>query len=74
MTKEQFFSLLLKVKRNERVYIWAKSDEMIVPINWYKGYNHNDLFINMLGDIITSDGKHVGNLEDYNIAIAEKLD
>ena len=74
MTKEQFFSLLLKVKRNERVYIWAKSDEMIVPINWYKGYNRNDLFINVLGDIITSNGNYVGNLEDYNIAIAEKLD
>lgn len=74
MTKEQFFSLLFKVKENERVYIWPISDEMIVPINWYKGYNRNDLFINTLGDIITSDGKHIGNLEDSNIAIAEKLD
>ena len=74
MTKEQFFSLLLKMKRDERVYIWPISDEMIVPINWYKGYNRNDLFINVLGDIITSNGKCIGNLEDSNIAIAEKLD
>lgn len=74
MTKEQFFSLLLKMKRDERVYIWPISDEMIVPINWYKGYNRNDLFINVLGDIITSNGKCIGNLKDSNIAIAEKLD
>ena len=74
MTKEQFFSLLLKVKGNERVYIWPKSDEEIVPINWHNGYNRNDLFINVLGDIITSNGNCIGNLEDYNIAIAEKLD
>ena len=51
-----------------------KSDEEIVPINWHKGYNRNDLFINVLGDIITSNGNCIGNLEDYNIAIAEKLD
>ena len=70
MTKEQFFSLLLNMKRDERVYIWPISDEMIVPINWYKGYNRNDLFINVLGDIITKNGNYVGNLIDYNIIIS----
>ena len=70
MTKEQFFSLLLNMKRDERVYIWPISDEMIVPINWYKGYNRNDLFINVLGDIITKNGNYVGNLIDYDIIIS----
>ena len=69
MTTEQLFSLLLKMKGNERVYIWTKSDEIIVPINWHNSYRANDLFINVLGEIITCDGNYIGNLSDSNIVI-----
>ena len=69
MTKEQFFSLLLKVKRNERVYIWAKSDEDVMPINWHNSYSRNELFVNSFGDIITTNGTYVGNLHDLYIEI-----
>ena len=69
MTKEQFFSLLLKVKRNERVYIWTKSDDDVVPINWHNSYLRNELFVNLFGDIITINGTYVSNLRDSNIVV-----
>lgn len=69
MTKEQFFLLLLKMKRNERVYICPKTDYFI-PINWNKNYDRNDLFVNPFGDIITKNGNYVGNLIDYDIIIS----
>lgn len=69
MTTEQFFSLLLKMKRGERVYICPKSDYDVIPINWYNSYSRNELFINPFGDIITLNGTHVGNLRDSDIII-----
>ena len=69
MTTEQFFSLLLKMRRGERVYIWTKSDEDVVPTNWHKSYSRNELFVNSFGDIITSNGTYVGNLHDLYIEI-----
>lgn len=72
MTTEQFFSLLLKMKRNERVYIWTKSDEDVLPINWHNSYSRNELFVNLFGDIITMNGTYVSNLRDSNIVVAEK--
>ena len=69
MTTEKFFSLLLKMKRNERVYIWTKSDEDVMPINWHNSYSRNELFVNSFGDIITTNGIYVGNLKDSNISI-----
>ena len=69
MTTEKFFSLLLKMKRNERVYIWTKSDEDVMPINWHNSYSRNELFINAFGDIITLNGTYVGNLKDSNISM-----
>lgn len=72
MTTEQFFSLLLKMKRNERVYIWTKSDEDVMPVNWHNSYSRNELFVNSFGDIITTNGTYVGNLRDSNIVVAEK--
>ena len=69
MTTEQCFSLLRKIKRNERVYIWTKSDEDVMPINWHKSYSRNELFVNSFGDIITTNGIYVGNLKDSNISI-----
>ena len=58
MTTEQFFSLLLKMKRGEKVYIWTKSDEKGVS------YSRNELFVNSFSDIITMNGTYVGNLRD----------
>ena len=72
MTIEQFFSLLLKMRRGERVYIWTKSDEDVVPTNWHNNYSRNELFINAFGDIITTNGIYVGNLRDSNIKIIVK--
>lgn len=72
MTTEQFFSLLLKMRRNERVYIWTKSDEDVLPINWHNSYLRNEIFVNLFGDIITMNGTYVGNLRDSNIVVAEK--
>ena len=69
MTTNEFFSLLLKMKRNERVYIWTKSDEDVMPTNWHNSYSRNELFINSFGDIITTNGIYVGNLKDSNISI-----
>lgn len=69
MTTNEFFSLLLKMKRNERVYIWTKSDEDVMPTNWHKSYSRNELFVNSFGDIITTNGIYVGNLKDSNISI-----
>ena len=69
MTTEQFFSLLLKMRRGEKVYIWTKSDEDVVPINWHNSYSRNELFVNSFGDIITINGTYVGNLKDSNISI-----
>ena len=69
MTTEQFFSLLLKMKRNERVYICTTTDEDVVPTNWHNSYSRNELFINAFGDIITINGTYVGNLKDSNISI-----
>lgn len=70
MTTNEFFSLLLKMKRNERVYIWTKSDEEVVPTNWHNSYSRNELFINAFGDIITMNGTYVGNLKDSNIVVS----
>ena len=70
MTTNEFFSLLLKMKRNERVYIWTKSDEDVMPTNWHNSYSRNELFINAFGDIITINGTYVGNLKDSNIVVA----
>ena len=72
MTTNEFFSLLLKMKRNERVYIWTKSDEDVLPINWHNSYSRNELFVNLFGDIITLNGTYVGNLRDSNIVVSEK--
>ena len=72
MTTNEFFSLLLKMKRNERVYIWTKSDEEVVPTNWHNSYSRNELFINAFGDIITMNGTYVGNLRDSNIIVSDK--
>ena len=72
MTTNEFFSLLLKMKRNERVYIWTKSDDDVVPINWHNSYSRNELFINAFGDIITLNGTYVGNLRDSNIIVSDK--
>ena len=69
MTIEQFFSLLLKMRRGERVYICTTTDEDVVPINWHKSYSRNELFVNAFGDIITMNGTYVGNLHDLYIEI-----
>ena len=69
MTTNEFFSLLLKMRRGERVYIWTKSDEDVMPINWHNSYSRNELFVNSFGDIITTNGTYVGNLKDSNISI-----
>ena len=69
MTTEKFFSMLLKMRRNERVYIWTTTDEDVVPTNWHNSYSRNELFINAFGDIITINGTYVGNLKDSNISI-----
>lgn len=66
MTKEQFFSLLLNMKRDERVYICTTTDEKGVS------YSRNSLFVNMFGDIINMNGTYVGNLRDSNITIIVK--
>ena len=66
MTTNEFFSLLLKMRRGERVYIWTKSDEKGVS------YSRNSLFVNMFGDIISITGNYVGNLRDSNITIIIK--
>lgn len=63
MTTEQFFSLLLKMRRNERVYICTTTDEKGVS------YSRNSLFVNMFGDIISITGNYVGNLRDSDIII-----
>ena len=72
MTTNEFFSLLLKMRRGERVYIWTKSDEEVVPTNWHNSYSRNELFINAFGDIITLNGTYVGNLRDSNIIVSDK--
>ena len=72
MTTEQFFSLLLKMRRNERVYICTTTDDDVIPINWYNSYSRNELFINPFGDIINMNGIYVGNLRDSNITIIVK--
>ena len=72
MTTEKFFSMLLKMRRNERVYICTTTDEDVVPINWHNSYSRNELFINAFGDIITMNGIYVGNLRDSKIVVAEK--
>ena len=72
MTTNEFFSLLLKMRRNEKVYIWTKSDEDVLPINWHNSYLRNELFVNLFGDIITINGTYVGNLRDSNIVVEEK--
>ena len=64
MTTEQFFSLLLKMRREEKVYICTTTGE--------KAYSRNSLFVNMFGDIITITGNYVGNLRDSNITIIIK--
>ena len=69
MTTEQFFSLLLKMRRNERVYICTITDDDVIPINWYNSYSRNELFINPFGDIINMNGTYVGNLRDSDIII-----
>ena len=66
MTTNEFFSLLLKMKRNERVYICTTTDEKSVS------YSRNSLFVNMFGDIISITGNYVGNLRDSNITIIVK--
>ena len=72
MTTNEFFSLLIKMRRGEKVYIWTKSDEEVVPTNWHNSYSRNELFINAFGDIITLNGTYVGNLRDSNIKIIVK--
>ena len=69
MTTKEFFSLLLKMRREERVYICTTTDEDVVPTNWHNSYSRNELFINAFGDIITLNGTYVGNLKDSNISI-----
>ena len=66
MTTNEFFSLLLKMRRNERVYICTTTDEKGVS------YSRNSLFVNMFGDIISTTGNYVGNLRDSNIKIIVK--
>lgn len=66
MTTNEFFSLLLKMRRNERVYICTTTDEKGIS------YSRNSLFVNMFGDIITITGNYVGNLRDSNIKIIVK--
>ena len=66
MTTNEFFSLLLKMKRGERVYICTTTDEKSVS------YSRNELFVNLFGDIITITGNYVGNLRDSNITIIVK--
>ena len=66
MTTNEFFSLLLKMKRGERVYICTTTDEKGVS------YSRNSLFVNMFGDIISITGNYVGNLKDSNITIIVK--
>ena len=66
MTTNEFFSLLLKMSRNERVYICSTTDEKGVS------YSRNSLFVNMFGDIISITGNYVGNLKDSNITIIVK--
>ena len=68
MTTNEFFSLLLKMRRGEKVYIWTKSDETVLT-DFCVNYSRNDLFINPFGDIITSNGTYVGNLHDLYIEI-----
>ena len=72
MTTEQFFSLLLKMRRNERVYICTTTDDDVMPINWYNSYSRNELFINPFGDIINMNGTYVGTLRDSDIIISDK--
>ena len=64
MTTNEFFSLLLKMRRGEKVYICTTTGE--------KAYSRNSLFVNMFGDIITITGNYVGNLRDSNITIIIK--
>ena len=66
MTTNEFFSLLLKMRRNERVYICTTTDEKGVS------YSRNSLFVNMFGDIISITGNYVGNLRYSNITIIVK--
>ena len=66
MTTNEFFSLLLKMRRNERVYICTTTDEKGVS------YSRNSLFVNMFGDIISITGNYVGNLRDSGIKIIVK--
>ena len=66
MTTNEFFSLLRKMRRNERVYICTTADEKGVS------YSRNSLFVNMFGDIISITGNYVGNLRDSNITIIVK--
>lgn len=66
MTTNEFFSLLSKMRRNERVYICTTTDEKGVS------YSRNSLFVNMFGDIINMNGTYVGNLRDSNITIIVK--
>ena len=66
MTTNEFFSLLLKMKRNERVYICTTTDEKGVS------YSRNSLFVNMFGDIISITGNYVGNIRYSNITIIVK--
>ena len=61
MTTNEFFSLLLKMKRNERVYICTTTGE--------KAYSRNSLFVNVFSDIITINGTYVGNLRDSDINV-----
>ena len=66
MTTKEFFSLLLKMRRKERVYICTTTDEKGIS------YSRNSLFVNMFGDIISITGNYVGNLRDSNIKIIVK--
>ena len=66
MTTKEFFSLLLKMRREERVYICTTTDEKGIS------YSRNSLFVNMFGDIISITGNYVGNLRDSNIKIIVK--
>ena len=66
MTTKEFFSLLLKMRREERVYICTTTDEKGVS------YSRNSLFVNIFGDIISITGNYVGNLRDSNIKIIVK--
>lgn len=66
MTTNEFFSLLLKMRRGEKVYICTTTNEKGVS------YSRNSLFVNMFGDIITITGNYVGNLKDSNITIIVK--